>query len=149
MARTKIHDHKRHLLSAVVKRSGISRITVELVTRAVFDEIRYQLTEGSECVAIDSFGSFGLVHVPERQRHYRYKDIDEIRTLPPTIRLRFKPSKNLMREVLERRFDPTRESLVRHPDDPKIKTTKSFKYNKRKEVHVINLTPALSKGEGS
>ena len=84
----------------VVKRSGICQATVEQVLPAVFDEIRHRLIEGRyPCVPIDSFGTFGVVDIPERQYHYTYCGKDEMRTLPPKKRLKFYPAYNFRKEL--------------------------------------------------
>ena len=134
-------DYEKHFISAVVKRSGICRATVEQVLPAVFDEIRCQLSEGSRCVPIESFGTFAVIDVPERKRRYNYKDIDEIRTLAPTQRLKFAPTKNMRREIQERRFDPSRRSFTKHPSDPPIRKRKSLVYQPRRgEIHTCIVT---------
>lgn len=127
------HEYKSHFISAVVKRSGICRATVEQVLPAVFDEIRHQLTEGCLCVPIESFGTFAVVDIPERQYHYTYGGRDELRTVPPCKRLKFAPTRNLRREVDAGTFDPSRRSFVRHPDDPIIRKRKELKYQKNQK----------------
>lgn len=122
--------------AAVVKRSGIARPTVEALLPHVFDEIRYILTEGNQCVPIEGFGTFAVVNIPERQRRYTYKGKNEIRTLAPKKKLKFAPTKNMKREVDAGRFDPTRRSFSRHPDDPKIRKRANMRYNKRSEVYL-------------
>ena len=130
------HEYKTHFIAAVVKRSGICRATVEQVLPAVFDEIRHQLSEGAMCVPIESFGTFAVVDIPERRRRYTYKGADEMRTLPPTQRLKFAPTRNMRREIQEHRFDSTRQSFTRHPSDPPIRTRKALRYNKRSDVYI-------------
>ena len=111
--------------AAVVKRSGICQATVEAVLPAVFDEIRYQLSEGKRsCVAIDSFGVFYAVEYPERQRRYTYNGKDELRTYPPDRRLKFRPARNMKRELQQGRFDPSRKSFSRNPKDPILRKRK-------------------------
>jgi len=115
--------------AAVVKRSGICLATVEQVLPAVFDEIRFQLTEAKRpCVPIDSFGTFAVIDIPERTRRYTYKDKDELRTYPPEKRLKFRPAKNMKRELQQGQFDPTRRSFTRHPADPIIRKRQHMKY---------------------
>lgn len=126
-------DYKQFFISAVVKRSGISRATVEQVLPAVFDEIRFQLSEGVRCVPIESFGTFAVVDIPERQYRYTYGGRDEIRTIAPTIRIKFAPTKNLRREVNASSFDPTRRSFVHHPAEPPVRRLKALKYKKRQK----------------
>lgn len=111
--------------AAVSKRTGISRATLEVAIPAVFDEIRCQLSEGKRsCVAIDSFGVFYIQDVPERQRRYTYKDKDELRTYPPDRRLKFRPARNMKRELQAGQFDPSRKSFTRHPKDPILRKRK-------------------------
>lgn len=129
------------LAAAIVKRSGIARPTVEALLPHVFDEIRYQLCEGPyPCVPIESFGTFAIVDIPERERKYTYKGKNEIHRLPATKRLKFKPTSNMKREIDAGRFDPTRRSFSRHPDDPKIRKRANMKYNPRKEVYIEQVT---------
>lgn len=130
--------YKGILVAAVVKRSGICRATVEQVLSATFDEIRFQMAEGAGCVPIESFGTFYTVDIPEREHVYTYKGKSELKHLPPTKRLKFKPTKSFKREVIDdHRFDPTRRSFERHPDDPPIKARMALKYQggKGKTVH--------------
>ena len=135
-------EYLHRMTAAIVKRSGIARPTVEAVLPYVFDEIRYQLTSGERlCVPIESFGTFAVVDIPERKRHYTYKGADEIRTLPPTRRLKFAPTRNLKREIAERQFDPSRKSFSRHPDDPPIRKRRALKYNKRRKVFLLPMPP--------
>ena len=130
-------EYLTRLSAAVVKRSGICQATVEQVLPALFDEIRYQLIEGRyHCVPIESFGTFGIVEIPERQYHYTYCGKDEMRTLPPKRRLKFYPTRNMRREMEQGIFDPSRQSFKRHPDDPPIAKRKAMKYRPlRKEVY--------------
>ena len=124
----------KRLVAAVVKESGICKATVEQVVPAVFDVIRRELVEGQHrCVPIESFGTFALVDVPERQHLYTYKGANELRTLPPTKRLKFAPTRNLRREAEQGRFDPTRRSFFRHPDDPGIRKRKDLAYRPNKD----------------
>lgn len=119
----------KKFIAGVVKRCGINRATVEQVLPAVFDEIRYQMAEGDGCVPIESFGTFYTMDIPEREHWYTYKGKSELKHLPPTMRLKFKPTKNFKREALEEhRFDPTRRSFDRHPNDPPVKARKAMKY---------------------
>lgn len=134
----------RHFAAAVVKRSGIARPTVEAVLPAVFDEIRYQLTEGKLCVPIEGFGTFAVVDIPERQRHYTYKGADEIRTLPPKKKLKFAPTRNLRREIDAGQFDPSRKSFSRHPNDPPVRARSNMAYNPRKMVYLEPVVMRIS-----
>ena len=130
-------EYLTRLAAAVVKRSGICQATVEQVLPALFDEIRFQLCEGKyKCVPIESFGTFGVVEIPERQYHYTYCGKDEMRTLPPKRRLKFYPTRNMRREMEQGIFDPSRQSFKRHPDDPPIRKRKDMNYQSfRKQVY--------------
>ena len=126
--------------AAVVKRSGIARPTVEAVLPHVFDEIRYQLTEGQyPCVPVEGFGTFAVIDMPERKRRYTYKGKNEIHVLPAKKKLKFTPTCNMKREVAAQRFDPTRRSFWHHPQDPKIRKRADMKYNKRREVFLEHM----------
>ena len=115
--------------AGVVKRSGICQATVEAVLPAVFDEIRYQLIEGQyPCIPIDSFGTFAVVDIPEREYTSTYKGEKRLVHLEPVRRLKFRPSYNMKRELEQGRYDPTRRSFSRHPDDPIIRKRKDMKY---------------------
>lgn len=120
----------------VVKRSGICKATVEAVIPHVFDEIRFQLTEGTLCVPIESFGTFAVIGIPERTRHYTYKGADEMRTYPPVLKIKFRATRNFQREVNAQQFDPTRRSFTRHPDDRPVRKRKDMKYNKRNTIYT-------------
>ena len=124
--------------AAVVRRSGICMPTVEQVLPAVFDEIRFQLCEAKRpCVPIDSFGTFYIENVPERQRRYTYKDKDEVRTYPPERRLKFRPAKNMKRELQQGQFDPTRRSFTRHPKDPILRRRQRM--SNQEPIHVSDV----------
>lgn len=122
--------------AAIVKRSGIARPTVEALLPHVFDQIRYELTEGSLCIPIESFGTFAVIDKPERTRRYTYKGANEIHVLPAKKVLKFAPTRNMKREITEGKFDPTRKSFSRHPQDPKIRKRCDMQYNKRSEVYL-------------
>ena len=127
-------DYKQHFISQVVKRSGIAKATVEQVLPAVFDELRYQLSEGARCVPIESFGTFAVVDIPERTYHYTYGGRNEDRTIAPTQRLKFAPTKNMREEILTHTFDPTRRSFTHNPKDPPIRKKKELQYDKKHRV---------------
>lgn len=120
----------------VVKRSGINRATVEAVLPHVFDEIRFQLTEGTLCVPIESFGTFAVIAKPERTRRYTYKGADEVRTYPPTMCLKFKPTHSFKQEIAAQQFNPTRQSFTRHRDDRPIRKRRNMRYNKRRDIFI-------------
>ena len=120
-------ENCKRFVSAVSKRSGICKATVEQVLPAIFDEIRYQLVEGRiPHVPIDSFGTFAIKEMPRRQ--YFRKDKNELRILEPKKIIKFAPAHNLAKEVERGVFDPTRKAFTRHPDDPIIRRRKNFKY---------------------
>lgn len=128
------------LAANIVKRSGIARPTVEALLPHVFDEIRYQLTEGEyPCVPIEGFGTFAVTDVPERTRRYTYNGANELRHLPAGKKIKFAPTCNLKREVNNGKFDPTRRAFTHHPDDPKIRKRADMRYNKRKQVFLAPL----------
>lgn len=128
----------------VVQRSGLSRPTVEAILPHVFDEIRYQLTEGQLCVPIESFGTFAVVDIPERQRLYTYKGANEIRTLPPQKRLKFAPTRNLKREIAAGNYDPTRKSFTRNMEDPPVRARSRMAYNPRKNIYLAPVDKKVS-----
>lgn len=129
--------YMKKLAAGIVKRSGISRPTVEALLPHVFDEIRFQLCEGQyPCVPIEGFGTFAVIDRPERKRKYSYKGKNEVHTLPADKHLKFTPTKNMKREVEARKFDPTRQSFTHHPDDPKIRKRCDMKYNKRRAITI-------------
>ena len=84
-------------------------------------------------VAIESFGTFAIKEVPEREHLYTYKGKSEMRHLPAKRVLKFSPTKNFKNEVELRQYDPIRKSFTRHPDDPpiRIRIRAKFKYKKR------------------
>ncbi len=125
---------------AVTKRSGICLATVEALLPAVFDEIRYQLCEAKyPCVPIDSFGTFAVIDVPERERLYTYKGANEVRHYPAEKRLKFCPAKNVKREINAGEFDPTRRSFTHHPKDPILRRRQRMKYQgNRGPLHIGN-----------
>lgn len=123
----------------IVKRSGIARPTVEALLPHVFDEIRYILTEGNQCVPIEGFGTFAVIDKPERRRRYTYKGKNEVHVLPAKKVLKFAPTKNMKREIDAGKFDPTRKSFWHHPQDPKIRKRADMRYNKRSEVYLEHI----------
>ena len=126
--------------AAVVKRSGIAKPTVEAVLPAIFDQIRYELTEGNLCVPVEGFGTFAVIDKPERKRRYTYKGKNEIHTLPAKKVIKFTPTKNLKREVDAQHFDPTRRAFWHHPEDPKIRKRCDMQYNKRNKVYLEHVS---------
>lgn len=141
-------EYLSRLAKAVTKRSGICQATVEQVLPALFDEIRFQLIEGKfHCVPIESFGTFGVVDIPEREYHYTYKGADEIRHLPPKKRLKFYPTLNLRREIEQGQFDPTRQSFRRNLQDPPIRKRNKMRYQPKKHEVAKGATIILDKTE--
>lgn len=123
----------QRIAANIVKRSGICRATVEALLPHVFDEIRYQLTEGSyPCVPIESFGTFAVINRPEHEYLYNYKGANEVRTVPARRQLKFTPTRSMQREVEAARFDHTRRSFSRHPDDRPIRRRNDMRYKKGK-----------------
>lgn len=121
------------LAAAVAKRSGISKATVEVVLPATFDEIRAILTEGTyPCIPIESFGTFAVIDRPEHEYLNTYKGKHEVVTIPARKQLKFKPTASMKREVESGRFDPTRKSFSRHPDDRPIRKRKDMRYQKNR-----------------
>ena len=123
--------HFRRMVMAIVRESGICRQTGEQVLPVAFDVIRRELVEGEkQWVAIESFGTFAIKEVPEREHLYTYKGKSEMRHLPAKRVLKFSPTKNFNNEVNYRKFDSTRKSFTHHPDDPPIRVRSSIKYQK-------------------
>lgn len=138
----KPRDYLERFAASVVKRSGICKPTVMAVLPHVFDEIRYQLTEGKLCVPIESFGTFAIKDVPERQYHYTYKEPHRIVTVPAHKVVKFAPTRSLQREVDAEAFDLSRRSFSRHPDDKPIRRRCDMKYQpNRTGVWVRNAKP--------
>lgn len=140
----------RKFAAAVVERSGVCKATVEAVLPHVFDEIRYQLTEGSLCVPIEGFGTFAVTEKPERQ--YKVRGKDEWKTLAPKKFIKFSPTRNFNREMVAGQFDESRRSFSRHPQDPPIRKRAHMQYRKdrtwalqEKKGRVIDL-PKPTKG---
>ena len=106
----------------VSKRCGICQATVEVVLPAFVDEIRYILAESKyPCIPIESFGTFAMIDVPERDRLYTYKGKTEIRHLPAKRKLKFSPTHSFRQELEQGQFDPSRKSFSRHPKDRRIR----------------------------
>ena len=126
----------KKFVADVVKRSGISRPTVEAVLPAVFDEIRYRLTEGKyPCVPIEGFGTFAVIDKPEHQYLYNYKGANQIKTVPAQKVIKFAPTANLRHEVDAQKFDPERHSFWRHPADKPIRRRQHMQYQGGQPIH--------------
>lgn len=134
------HKYFQKFAAAIVKRSGLSRPTVEALLPHVFDEIRYQLTEGSLCVPVESFGTFTIKDVPEHEFLYHRGEKREIKTVKAKRVLKFAPTRNLRLEVEGRKYDPERKSFIHHPADPRISKRHDLRYRKQKDY---------KQGEGS
>lgn len=124
----KPYHYKRDFIAAVVRRTGICRATCELVVPAVIDEIRHQMTDGKQCVVIESFGTFAVKELPLRQHRYTYKGKNELRTLQPKKVIKFAPTRNFRQEVERGAFDPERRAFVHNPKDPIMRRRSSLKY---------------------
>ena len=134
----KVHYYK-NFVKAVSKRTGLTCATLEVAIPAVFDELRWILCESDNpCLPIESFGTFAIIDIPERDRQYTYKGKSELRHLPAKQKLKFSPTRNMRREIEERHFDESRQAFVRHPDDPPIR--------KRGEMQRRKKHPAFSIG---
>ena len=133
--------------AAVSERTGISRATLEVAIPAVFDEIRYQLCEGKypHC-PIDSFGTFAVVDIPERERLYTYKGANEMRTYPPVKRLKFAPTQHMKKEIEQGKFDPSRTAFTHHPEDGLLRRRSKMVYQggRQKPMYIYN---KVSNGE--
>ena len=131
------NTYLKRLVAAVVQESGICTPTVEVVLPAVFDVIRRELAEGPHhCVMIESFGTFAMIDVPEREHQYTYKGQTTMKHLPATKRLKFSPTKNLRREVDAGRFDPTRRSFKHHPGDPVLRNRAQMAYRPERRDQI-------------
>lgn len=138
-------SYLQKLSSAVSKRSGICQATIEQVLPALFDEIRFQLSEGSrKCVPIDSFGTFAVVNIPEREYHYTYK-CDKIVRLPAKKRMKFLPTRSFRKETEKGVFDRSRTSFSRHPDDPMIRKRVDMSYRRNKNGVFKGRTKVVKK----
>ena len=112
----------QRIAADVSKRCGICQATVEVVLPAFVDEIRYILAESKyPCIPIESFGTFAMIDVPERDRLYTYKGKTEIRHLPAKRKLKFSPTHSFRQELEQGQFDPSRKSFSRHPKDRRIR----------------------------
>jgi nucleoid DNA-binding protein len=126
--------------AAIVKRSGICQATVEAVLPHVFDEIRYQLTEGCGYVAIEGFGTFVAKDIPEHEFLYHRGDKREVHVVPAKKVVKFAPTRNLTNEVSQSHYDDTRHSFQHMPGDPKLRLRGNLTYRKPK---------GYKQGEGS
>ena len=112
----------QRIAADVSKRCGICQATVEVVLPAFIDEIRYILAESKyPCIPIESFGTFAMIDVPERDRLYTYKGKSEVRHLPAKRKLKFSPTHSFRQELEQGQFDPSRKSFSRHPKDRRIR----------------------------
>ena len=126
------HKYFQKFAAAIVKRSGICKATVEAVLPAVFDEMRDQLTEGTQCIPIEGFGTFAVIDRPEHEFLYHRGDIQEIKTVPAQKKIKFAPTRNLTNEVNRGQYDDARRSFVHMPGDPLLRKRKDMRYRKPK-----------------
>lgn len=127
----------KKFVADVVKRSGISRPTVEAVLPAVFDEIRYRLCEGkTPSIQIESFGTIAVTDKPAHQYHSNYKGVQKVCDVPAQKVIKFAPARNLKREIAAGQFDPTRRSFVHHPADPTLRKRHNMGYQKGRPVNA-------------
>ena len=116
----------------IVRRSGISRPTVEALLPHVFDEIRYILTEGNGDIAIEGFGTFYVKDVPEHEYLYNRNNANRICTVPAKKQIKFAPARNLTDEMNAGKFDTNRHSFTRMPGDPLLRHRSDMRYKKVK-----------------
>ena len=122
------------LARAVAKRCLINVNTVKAVLPAFIDEVRFQLSEGKLSVPIESFGTFAMIEIPEREHQYTYKGVTTMKHLPPKKKIKFSPARSFRREIESGHFDPTRHSFSRHPKDPVLRNRAQMAYhNERKD----------------
>jgi len=129
------HKYFQKFAAAIVKRSGIARPTVEAVLPHVFDEIRYQLTEGDRCVAIEGFGTFAVIDRPEHEFLYHRGDVREVKTVPAQKKIKFAPTRNMTDEVNAGQYDAVRRSFTRIPGDPLLRKRSDMRYRKPKSYN--------------
>ncbi len=136
----------KKFVADIVKRSGLSRPTVEVLLPAVFDEIRYRLCEGkTPSIQIESFGTIAVVDKPEHEYLNTYKGANQVKTVPAHKVIKFSPARNLKREIEAGSFDPSRRSFVHHPADPVLRKRQNMKYQKGRPV---NARPIYKKEAG-
>ena len=128
----------QRIAADVSKRCGICQATVEQVLPAFVDEIRFRLAESKyPCVPIESFGTFAIIDVPERDRLYTYKGKTELRHLPAKKKLKFAPTASFRRELDRGQFDPSRRSFSRHPKDKRIRKRADMQPRKKHPAFAI------------
>lgn len=127
----------KKLVADIVKRSGIARPTVEALLPHVFDEIRYRLCEGkTPGVSIESFGTIAVIDKPAHQYHSNYKGVQKVCDVPAKKVIKFRPTRNLKREIAAGQFDPTRRSFVHHPADPPMAKRNHMGYQKGRPINA-------------
>jgi nucleoid DNA-binding protein len=129
------HKYFQKFAAAIVQRSGIARPTVEAVLPHVFDEIRYQLTEGSLCVPIEGFGTLYVKDVPEHEYLYNRNNANRICTVPEKKQIKFAPARNLTDEMNAGKFDAMRRSFVHMPGDPLLRKRNDLRYRPAKKYN--------------
>ena len=112
----------------IVRRSGIARPTVEALLPHVFDEIRYQLTEGTLCVPIEGFGTFAVIDRPEHEYLNKRNNANRVVTVPAKKVVKFAPTRNLRQEAEAGQFDVNRRSFVHMPGDPLLRKRNDLRY---------------------
>lgn len=132
----------------VVKRSGLSRSTVEALLPHVFDEIRFRLCEAKyPCVPIEGFGTFAVIDKPEHQYHSNYKGVQKVVDIPAKKVIKFAPTRNLRLEVNAQKFDPERRSFYRHPNDPAIRKRQHMQYQKGRPINAKPILKSTTDNE--
>ena len=129
-------QYLKKIASAVSKRSGICQPTVEQVLPAFIDEVRFQLSEGKLSVPIESFGTFAMIEIPEREHQYTYKGVTTMKHLPPKKKIKFSPARSFRREIESGHFDPTRHSFSRHPADPILRNRAQMAYRPERKNQI-------------
>lgn len=129
------HKYFQRFAAAIVKRSGLSRPTVEALLPAVFDEIRYILTEGDGCVPIEGFGTLYVKDVPEHEYLYNRNNANRICTVPAKKQIKFAPARNLTDEMNAGKFDAMRRSFVHMPGDPLLRKRNDLRYRPAKKYN--------------
>lgn len=126
------HKFYKKFAAAIVQRSGIARPTVEALLPHVFDEIRYQLTEGRGEVLIEGFGTFAVIERPEHEYLYNRDGANRVCIVPAKKKIKFAPTRNLTDEVNRGQYDHSRRSFVRMPGDPYVRRRHDLRYKRVK-----------------
>ena len=129
-------QYLKKIAAAVSKRSGICQATVEQVLPAFIDEVRFQLSEGRLSVPIESFGTFAMIEIPEREHQYTYKGVTSTKHLPPKKKIKFAPAKSFRREIETGHYDNSRKSFSRHPKDPVLRNRAQMAYRPERRDQI-------------